>query len=500
MSSNQTYLDQATPVGLHPAVRFLIFAAVVVFIPSVVISTALIFGRIRLDKHIAEIRASGEPTNAQELAEKFPPIPDERNAAILLYKASTHYKPLLIKREGGETQPSPSSGVLIEGVVHRRRAVSKGAQSGQAETTHDPSNRPSPFMPLDPEYKEFAKELLALNSECLVLMHEAAQRPECRSLLDQKSSGNNFFSLFQYKIALEADDGNIDAVFQDLMDEIKLEMLLRQDQLPFYYSEGTFGAIQRNPFSDLQIALPRCILRPDQLKTLEEALHGLAKLYLRCQSLLGERYQYLEGYSRSRLDQPGKNLNLKEVIRKVSTYYNRGALSEQYDNPFRVDRQLSVFDEQIEILRKAPEEQEIAIETFKNKLEDTPLLFMSASVVDIQYTNIANEVYSAITRTAIALYRYHLDKNAWPADLNELVPQYLAAIPRDPFAPLPGTPVRYINGPSGVRVYSVGGDREDNGGLTRQERVNEPESANLFADRKPKRGDDVAFMLQPPAK
>jgi hypothetical protein len=70
----------------------------------------------------------------------------------------------------------------------------------------------------------------------------------------------------------------------------------------------------------------------------------------------------------------------------------------------------------------------------------------------------------AIVRGAVvglALERYRLDTEHWPEKLGQLVPAYLSAVPTDPFD---GKELRYRKLADGVIVYSVGPDRQDNGG------------------------------------
>ncbi len=58
--------------------------------------------------------------------------------------------------------------------------------------------------------------------------------------------------------------------------------------------------------------------------------------------------------------------------------------------------------------------------------------------------------------------RYRLDRGMLPADPNDLVPDYVRALPTDPGD---GKPLRYIADPNGsFIVYSVGKDGVDNGG------------------------------------
>lgn len=62
---------------------------------------------------------------------------------------------------------------------------------------------------------------------------------------------------------------------------------------------------------------------------------------------------------------------------------------------------------------------------------------------------------------ALAVERHRLDHNAWPRDLQQLVPDYIPEVPRDPFD---GKPLRLRSFPGGVMIYSVGPDARDNRG------------------------------------
>ncbi|MBN1675722.1 MAG: hypothetical protein JXR37_32060 [Kiritimatiellae bacterium] len=67
------------------------------------------------------------------------------------------------------------------------------------------------------------------------------------------------------------------------------------------------------------------------------------------------------------------------------------------------------------------------------------------------------------TRLALAILLFKSATGRVPADLNELVPACLDAVPVDPFD---GKPIRYRRDPDGAwRVYSVGPDGTDDGGV-----------------------------------
>ena len=72
----------------------------------------------------------------------------------------------------------------------------------------------------------------------------------------------------------------------------------------------------------------------------------------------------------------------------------------------------------------------------------------------------------AVTRTLLAMKAYKLDKGRLPETLEQLVPEYLDAVPIDDFD---GKPIHY--NPAKRIIYSVGEDLRDGGGMTWDEFV-----------------------------
>jgi hypothetical protein len=73
---------------------------------------------------------------------------------------------------------------------------------------------------------------------------------------------------------------------------------------------------------------------------------------------------------------------------------------------------------------------------------------------------------AAVTAVAVQKYRLVHD-GALPERLEQLVPQFLASVPLDPYD---GRPLRYQRTATGFVVYSIGADRRDNGGQERPQR------------------------------
>jgi hypothetical protein len=85
--------------------------------------------------------------------------------------------------------------------------------------------------------------------------------------------------------------------------------------------------------------------------------------------------------------------------------------------------------------------------------------------------------------TAVACERYRLAHGRWPGSLAELVPEYLPAIPPDPFA---DGPLRLRPTDSGLVIYSVGFDGIDDDGQ--------------LADGRPGSAGDIGFRLWVPER
>jgi hypothetical protein len=76
----------------------------------------------------------------------------------------------------------------------------------------------------------------------------------------------------------------------------------------------------------------------------------------------------------------------------------------------------------------------------------------------------AMAAYAAVGEAGVAVRRFCLAEGRAPQSLEELVPGYLENVPTDPFS---GTPVHLAFLAEGVAVYSIGRDREDDGGAPR---------------------------------
>ncbi len=88
---------------------------------------------------------------------------------------------------------------------------------------------------------------------------------------------------------------------------------------------------------------------------------------------------------------------------------------------------------------------------------------------------LCEQIRDAVT-VAIALECFRRERNTYPASLSELVPEFLSALPPDQYD---GQPIKYrVTDDRGPLLYSVGNDREDNGGRLRLTIDGRPDNEN----------------------
>jgi hypothetical protein len=124
-------------------------------------------------------------------------------------------------------------------------------------------------------------------------------------------------------------------------------------------------------------------------------------------------------------------------------------------------------------------EQELLTDLRKPNRENGVLLVMVPAFQKMGAASRHKQAWLRSTVVALASERYRRTKGAWPAALANLVPEYLGAVPTDPYD---GMPLRYQRLADGVVIYSVGSDRKDDGG-------------DLDRTDKPPPGSDVGCRL-----
>ncbi|MEI6278620.1 MAG: hypothetical protein WCQ16_04450 [Verrucomicrobiae bacterium] len=104
----------------------------------------------------------------------------------------------------------------------------------------------------------------------------------------------------------------------------------------------------------------------------------------------------------------------------------------------------------------------------------TPIAYIMLPAIDGAAQNVAlTQTLLESTRTACAVERYRLANNHLPPNLNDLVPVFLAGLPKDPIT---GAPLFYKPSPEGSFViYGTGWNQTDDGGAVNSPQIDRPQ-------------------------
>jgi hypothetical protein len=117
----------------------------------------------------------------------------------------------------------------------------------------------------------------------------------------------------------------------------------------------------------------------------------------------------------------------------------------------------------IEIGQLAAEQWLAATDQLERDFADPPPIasMLIKTLASLPRTCCRNQARLRCASTALAAERYRLKHGKWPESIDQLCPAFLAAVPLDPYD---GKPLRLRVLQDGIVIYSVGPDREDNGG------------------------------------
>ncbi len=385
-----------------------------------------------------KIRKNGYPATPEELVKIYPPIPDSKNAAIIYQEAQYKY-----------VEPDK----IVEGIEY------------YPETKYF---QKKPFNKVEKHIALY----LDNNRKCLELLRKGNQMSDCRYQINYMPEPHSHklldwisyraFNLWKLKIIYYHHMKSPEKITDALMNAFK--MINKWKSAPYIYTNtrATWkeiylcGIITENldlsVFSDSQLAalskqietndeksglktalitircyqLDRIINNPDWM---EDSLGNIMAAILRAVRYSGLKYHLLR--------------NIMEIQRKIITASDlpihltikiADKLNKKfYRNYFFLD----------EVSYRMGEEQNRSAFPRFIKYEARRLMYMR------------------LTRVILAVQRYRLTYKILPAKLSDLVPEFMEAVPIDPFD---GKQLRYKITKNRYIVYSVGKDGIDDGG------------------------------------
>jgi len=203
------------------------------------------------------------------------------------------------------------------------------------------------------------------------------------------------------------------------------------------------------------------------LRDLQAALEASEQMFDAAKILVDFRARMLEAVWGQMYGDPRSPHSYRFRPDSVAGWVMRPWLAHQLANDLRL------WDEMIDAARRPWPEKVSAVKAVRDKYASRYerrvgrlgrfLPRLGSFVPDgVRDPDIDRFIGDRASRIAVAITRYRLAHGGTvPSRLEELVPEYLAAVPQDP---LSGGPMRLRTEPGAYTVYSVGMDGDDDGG------------------------------------
>ena len=314
------------------------------------------------------------------------------------------------------------------------------------------------------------------NQRAVELLHQAAARTQCRYPIDLKAGQKASMAhlpklkicaqLLALQAASDAAQGRVDLAVQREFDDLRLVRSLELE--PTAISQLTRVRAAQAATAGLEQMLNHGGVSAADLAKLQSAFEEMEKGGSEgfARGFVGERCTivHLFGASPQEASDAAAMMGQPIAASFFGTY--RKSSTNQADFNFCLDQLSSLvaaaklpFPEGLDALGQWDDQ----IREAKDKgYVIAGVMLPNFAKTLTQFASRVGEVRTG--QTALAVERYRLAHGmALPASLSALVPQYVAAVPADPFD---GRPIHYKKISSkGYIIYSIGPNRQDDGGI-----------------------------------
>ena len=303
--------------------------------------------------------------------------------------------------------------------------------------------------------------MVAGTREAVALADKAAALPFVRfpggTEFNYRASGMaHLWSLLTARTLQLSAAGDGDAAVESILSSLKLRSALREGRW-FMYPE------------DRQVAAVLSLTRPSapSLQRLDDALAKEDKPEAQVQSFLQERGRYVGMiWRRYYGTDPSAPRQYTLPMRGVTATLMRPWFTHQAVGVLQLWSELAVAAK-VPWPEKAAAGDRVAMRVmtgaeYRPRLPFGMLTSRSLPVEAFaQVIDATALIVDRASRVAVAVERFERDRKARPASITELVPQYLAGIPQDPYT---GSPLQYRRAADRYTIYSVGPNKKDDGG------------------------------------
>jgi len=406
----------------------------------------------KLDAQLAAIRAAGEPVGLADLAKLYAEPPPGENGAPL-------YKAAFLKIEGSwEALDALTEPLPIVGVMPRL-----------------PAERP-----LDEALVLDIERYLRANREVFDLLDQATDRKDCWFELAevpgaglQVVSENDFrhpARLYCLLALRHTERGEADRAAAALHRGLKVAMAI--GRVPTALSARVHLGTRTLIVMRVEDAVNRMSLRPETLTALQQELHRTAIRDVVVHTLLAERCQMLDLYRLS-LDMWNPLELLAHLDFVLWAFQWTPDVLTGFCPPAYIKGCMSAYVERanecVAIARRPHPRSLVDGVRLSATLEERVPNHMA--VVRPHMSDL-RDVFTSVQRSrakcdaaraALACLRYQAEKGKLPGTLGALVPEYIDAVPVDPYD---AKPLRYRKIKDGFVIYAIGQNGKDDGGDT----------------------------------
>ncbi len=417
----------------------------------------------RFERRIADIRAKGEPLTMEDIRRLDPGIPEEENMTTALLKAARPFLDLIQPPDG-----SPSE----FGVISNLPQLKPGERA-------------------KPEYLASARRFIEHSPDALTEMHEAARMerawfdwkwksPYFHTQLPELSQTGRASGILLLDSLLGVEDGNQDRAVRSLVDSLRV---CRAFDSPW---QNVMGVGLRTKYLNNSIdqagrVVSGFTLNSGEIERIKQELRHFSRYRSPSESILVDRAVHIDSLALPEYQEMIYGIN--QSVRSRAVDWHQLSAARALDAARSLERFRQVLDES----DCSESEMPARIDEWERQNSSIPdYCVMTRYWVPAFGLNLRRQ-HAAIGRAraalaAFAAEEYRLVNNDWPDNLDMLVPDFLDAAPLDPFD---GRPIRYEVIAEGIKTWSIGEDRTDEGG-------NFEHLANIATKPRP---SDVGFFI-----
>jgi len=413
----------------------------------------------QVERELARLKELGEPVTFADLV---PPVPPQQDGTLF-------YQHAIAQLENAQKQLPQSVWDSVYEFISR-----------QPKKPFKLSDVQRVLREVEPSLKTLRQ---ALNYPHMRMVDwDAAEENPAAVLFPHLSHFREFARLLCAEGLWRKRQGDIDGAVESIITALKL--VRRMDDEPFLISFLAQGAIFVTTVNGLQRVLEDADASPQTYQALIVELKAwdIDRSFVR--ALQGER---VFGITVCRWAQKASLRELQELMNESSgtpqinmSMWLSGKRAFIAKNELVMLRYHEAF---VSLARKGAPYDWASLERLEKQWQeevDRPATSLSLGAVKLSWDDTAlakvfffipsSAVQRAATchasqrlgQVAVALRLYRRENGRYPETLKELVPKYLPSLPIDPFD---GKPLRYKRMAEGFKVWSVGMDMKDDGGV-----------------------------------